>query len=246
MFYIYKITNILNNKIYIGQTYNKTIYQRFNRHCKEASKHAHSALDRAIFKYGKHNFKVELIEECNSIEQLNERECYWIKIFNSTNGSIGYNLTDGGDGGNTYKYKSKSEMDQIRNKISKANKGKNNGNHTSVKAYNINTKEIIYFDTLGECLRYFSIRNQGMIIDRCKHIAKYYFRKEWNFAYEDDEFQNDLLVRTKFNWRDRINDKCVSTIPDECKGVELEISTSSERKATDKVEHIVSPVGNNR
>lgn len=40
--------------------------------------------------------------------------------------------------------------------------------------------------------------------------------------------------------------KCVSTIPDECKGVELEISTSSERKATDKVEHIVSPVGNNR
>lgn len=39
--------------------------------------------------------------------------------------------------------------------------------------------------------------------------------------------------------------KCVSTIPDECKGVELETSTSSERKATDKVEHIVSPVGNN-
>lgn len=246
MFYIYKITNILNNKIYIGQTYNRTIYDRFVRHCKEARKLAPSALDRAIFKYGQQNFKVELIEECKDNKKLNERERYWIKFFNSTNRSIRYNLTDGGEGSNTYKYKTEAEMNEIRKKIGNSNKGKNNGNHTSVKAININTNEVIHFDILKDCLEYFNIKNKGMVIDRCKHIARYYFRKEWNFAYENEDFQNDLEIRTKFNWRDRINDKCVSTIPDECKGVELEISTSSERKATDEVEHIVSPVGNNR
>lgn len=46
----------------------------------------------------------------------------------------------------------------------------------------------------------------------------------------NNQFNFNLSIRTKFNWRDKYN-KCVSTIPDECKGVGLEISTNSKREA---------------
>ena len=59
--------------------------------------------------------------------KLYQKEIYWIDYYNSTNKNIGYNLTPGGDGGNTYLCKSDKEMELIKNKISKANKGINNG-----------------------------------------------------------------------------------------------------------------------
>ena len=99
--YIYKITNKINNKIYIGQVYNKTIQDRFKRHINEASEKSKSYIGRAIYKYGKENFICELIDTASSLKELNEKEKYWISYYNSTNHNIGYNLTPGGDGGNT-------------------------------------------------------------------------------------------------------------------------------------------------
>lgn len=120
---------------------------------------------------------------------------------------------------------------------------------------NIENGNVYEFETLGKCLQFFNIHNKGVIIDRCNHKAKYYFRKKWNFAYWNDEFKNDLQISQHINRFDtNIDfDKGVSTIPDECKGVELEISTNSEREALIyrkynlyNKEHIVSPVSNNR
>lgn len=76
MAYIYKITNTINNKLYIGKTVN-TIEKRFNQH-KNESKTERSKkrpLYRAINKYGIENFEIEIIEECN-YDILNEREIY--------------------------------------------------------------------------------------------------------------------------------------------------------------------------
>lgn len=97
---IYKITNIVNNKIYIGQTI-RDLNTRFKQHCyREGCKYLHNA----ILKYGKANFKIELIEEV-PIEVLDEREIYWISKYNSTKRSIGYNIYFGGKLGNTYRSK---------------------------------------------------------------------------------------------------------------------------------------------
>ena len=69
---IYKITNLLNNKIYIGQSLN--IERRFKEHCYKG-KESRIPLDLAIQKYGKDNFTFEIIENCLK-EELNEKETY--------------------------------------------------------------------------------------------------------------------------------------------------------------------------
>lgn len=97
--HIYKITNLINGKIYIGQTI-QSIKDRWYRHVgnsKWISQHeANMTIKRAIRKYGKENFKLELIENCKR-ENLNDREKYWISYYDSYH--TGYNNTLGGQGG---------------------------------------------------------------------------------------------------------------------------------------------------
>lgn len=92
---IYKITNDLNDKVYVGQTI-QSLNKRFIGHCCNSKSDRSSSMHikRAILKYGKEHFKIELIEECET-SLLDEREIYWINYYNSFNN--GYNLTEGGN-----------------------------------------------------------------------------------------------------------------------------------------------------
>ena len=96
MSYIYKITNNLNGKIYIGKTM-RSIKQRWKEHLANIKKEEckNRPLYRAINKYGVENFSIEKIEECSDII-LSDREKYWIEYYNSFKN--GYNATKGGDG----------------------------------------------------------------------------------------------------------------------------------------------------
>lgn len=100
MGYIYKIINIKNQKIYIGQTTKKRPTDRFSQH-KYLALHPQqekniSYLHRAMKSDGIDNFKFEIIEQVDNL-LLNEREKYWIKQYNSL-APNGYNLTVGGQG----------------------------------------------------------------------------------------------------------------------------------------------------
>lgn len=96
MGYIYKITNLINGKEYIGKT-ELTIEDRFKRHIIDSRKENNEKrpLYNAFNKYGIENFIVEEIEKCND-EELNLKEEYWIDYYNTY--SNGYNATKGGDG----------------------------------------------------------------------------------------------------------------------------------------------------
>jgi group I intron endonuclease len=90
---IYRITNILNGKVYIGQTI-RTLEERWKDHCSGNSKCL--AIKSAIDKYGADNFTIEPIDQANSFEELNKKEGDWIVAMNSLSPN-GYNLKTGGD-----------------------------------------------------------------------------------------------------------------------------------------------------
>lgn len=116
--YIYLIENIINRKIYIGQTIGK-VKQRWAVHC-SSSNNSNSAVTKAILKYGKHNFKisiVEIIEDGNRenlFDKLNMLEKSYIQAWNSLIPN-GYNILLGG--------KNAAKPESVRRKISSSLKG---------------------------------------------------------------------------------------------------------------------------
>ena len=121
---VYKTTNKINNKIYVG------------KHNKEGDDYLGSGLrlKKAIEKYGLDNFKREILEHCTE-EVVNKRETYWIKKLESQNPKIGYNLAPGGDGGNIAPW-TKERKQKIRDAKKNKYRGKDNpnyGNHWSDK-----------------------------------------------------------------------------------------------------------------
>ncbi len=122
---VYKITNLENGKVYIGQTHthrkNKNKYKpygyigRFNTHISDAlcntKKNQSRYLASSIRLYGKEKFTIELIERCLP-EELDNREIYYISHYNSMY-PTGYNLTSGGK--NNYPYNKKIEIEGINN-----------------------------------------------------------------------------------------------------------------------------------
>ena len=96
---IYKITNLLNIKVYIGQTI-QPLRERFKQHINSANRGENGLLNYAIAKYGVKNFKIEEIERCINLEGLNKKEIYWITQYKSNvrefGQKFGYNLSPGG------------------------------------------------------------------------------------------------------------------------------------------------------
>lgn len=106
---IYKTINVITGKIYIGKDKNNNPnYIGSGKKLKDAIK-----------SYGKHNFKKEILEYCNSYKQLNEREIYWIEQYKSYNSEIGYNMTKGGDGGDIFT--NHPDKESYRKKLSVSN-----------------------------------------------------------------------------------------------------------------------------
>ena len=103
MSYIYKITNKINNKSYIGKTCS-TVHKRFAEHVRDSRKPSKQIrpLYRAFNKYGIDNFSIEELEFCENNEIALQREQYWIDFYDTYKN--GYNATYGGDGKQLYDY----------------------------------------------------------------------------------------------------------------------------------------------
>lgn len=89
---IYKIQNLINNKIYIGQSIE--IERRWQKHL---TANDNFLIHKALKKYGKENFIFSIVEECDQ-SQLDEKEQYWIQYYNSILPN-GYNMIQGGSNG---------------------------------------------------------------------------------------------------------------------------------------------------
>lgn len=111
---IYKIINLINSKIYIGQTKSNPPIKRFRSHIYYAKKNSSMLISRAINKYGKENFKFELICTCFNQEELNKQEEYFIKLYDSTNNKNGYNLNNIVDGRWKHNCETKNNLSKLR------------------------------------------------------------------------------------------------------------------------------------
>jgi len=95
---IYKITNNIDNKVYIGQTSGSFNYRYSGSNWWKHTNNKH--LKSSALKYGEKNFSINIkFDVAFSKEELDEKETYWIKYYNATNNKFGYNLKDGGANG---------------------------------------------------------------------------------------------------------------------------------------------------
>ena len=100
--FIYIIKNTVNSKVYIGQT-KTSVDQRWTEHLRHAQ-YGDQVINRAMKKYGVDKFYIETLEICD-VSILDEREIYYIDLYDSTDKSKGYNVSIGG---NTPRFKRKA------------------------------------------------------------------------------------------------------------------------------------------
>lgn len=192
---IYCITNKINGKPYIGQT-TRTLEERIyeHRHCKK------TAIGKAIQKYGwsKETFKVEILEVCETLEQLNEREKFWIAKYNSI-APNGYNLTEGGSIG--IPGKPKSDETRANMKLAQAK------NRKRVRC--LDTGEV--FESITMAAECYGI-GSGEISDVCNGKRNTAAGLHWLFLEDwlstDNETQADLLTKMPHR-RKRV--RCIET-----------------------------------
>lgn len=178
---VYKITNLITNKVYIGIT-NQGAEIRFGHHLYEARSGSPFPIHNSMRKYGNENFKLEVIDTCDNYEDLKNKEKYWISFYNSKDRATGYNLTEGGDGtfGRLHSEETKEKIrqkaigrkisDETKAKMSKARKGRKASEKTLAKINerNLNSsKAVLQYDTDNNLLNeYISIseaaRQSGM------------------------------------------------------------------------------------
>ena len=184
---IYKITNKINGKVYIGQSIRPVEY-RFHRHINDAM---HNILDthfaRAIRKYGPDQWQLEVIDTATTQDELNQKEQYWIRYYNSV--EEGYNETDAISkcGGNTYHSKTEEEMEVIKNKIRQTKLGAKNPMARRIRRIDITTGETQIFDTIISCAQACGIKGgKTSITTRLNGQVKSPYKNTWIFEYCDE------------------------------------------------------------
>lgn len=129
---VYKITNHINNKVYIGYTSNlKYRWWKHKNIAKNKPKGKYFYIHKSINKHGVENFSIEIIEEYLSEKDAKEREIFWIAYYNSNNNKFGMNLTSGGEGvrglsrsGEKGSFYGKKHTDATKKNMSDSRKGK--------------------------------------------------------------------------------------------------------------------------
>lgn len=205
MAYIYKITNLKNDKVYIGKTLYSVDY-RWKQHIRDSKKERceNRPLYAAINKYGIENFVIETIEECDG-QIADEREKYWIEQYRSFKN--GYNATIGGDGKpyldydliiNTYKItnsivetakicqcneKTVSLILKSQNILTLSSQEVNRNKYgTFINQYDLQGNFIRSFPSVREAAKSLNKAGVSHISDVCKGKRKTAYGFKWSYA----------------------------------------------------------------
>lgn len=158
MYYVYKITNSINDKVYVGRTI-RSIEQRYKEHLQSLENGDTRHLYSAMRKYGANNFKIELIEECSTLDDMIEKEAYYCELLEAY--TKGYNMTTAGETNPMEcekaraSHKRKMQSAEVRSKISetmkriRANSPKTISIHKGKIGKSISPEELDYYINNG-------------------------------------------------------------------------------------------------
>lgn len=179
---IYKITNLINSKVYIGKASNINSRIASHKYLLRNNKHVNIYLQRAWNKYGEENFVFEKIEKCEIIK-MPKRESFWVNFYNSTNDKFGYNLMKVGRYNHTHSQETKQKM----SKSSKGKpKSKSHCNNMKLARY----KPILQYDLNGNFIKEWlgasQVRdelgyNQSNITGVCNGLRKTHKNFIWKY-----------------------------------------------------------------
>lgn len=184
--FVYKITNEVNGKMYIGQT-TRSLEKRMSEHINYANSGFVSHLYNAMRKHGVDRFRIELVATASNLDELNQLEDYYIHLWDTIDN--GYNMTGGGSFGYTNPMhfgKSKERHDEVmrseevRSKISNTLKKYYKDNHDS-------PKEVEHRRKLSEQKKQLYASPKGEIV-KAKQRA--------SFRFTDEHFQ--ALASSKY------------------------------------------------
>ena len=161
---IYKIENLINHKVYIGQSI--SIASRLKQHKSDLknNRHANSHLQSSWNKYGEENFIFEIIDLCTK-EQLNEKEIYWIEYYGGKNNQLNFNQKDGGKFGSLNelsieKIKLKT-IGKHRSPKTEFKKGEHHGNEFKKGFVSPHRKKVYQYDLDGNFIKEFDSAKQA-------------------------------------------------------------------------------------
>lgn len=160
---------------YVGQT-TKSTEERFNQHASNKK----SYIGRAIRKYGVENFSIEILEECDTCEQLNEREMFWIAALDRKHPN-GYNFSDGGEGNVGW-----SHTPESITKMIVSHTGLRHTEQTKLEMSLDRRKESPYKNLIAEMIkRRLSYKALAKLMGQCPTSVSYKMFGRYNFTNED-------------------------------------------------------------
>lgn len=200
--YIYKTTNLINGKIYIGQKHSNIFL---------GNKYLGSGklLKQAINKNGYNNFTVDLIEEVETQEKLDEREIFWINYFNATDRKVGYNICEGGRVNRTMigennPFYGKHHTDEVRQKMSNSQQHRTDDrSHTEESKQKLSQKmkgrTITWKDKISENAK--NNPNYGMKNKHLSKKAKESIAEKQKLRWTNEEKRYEQSVFVKNAWQ---------------------------------------------
>ena len=183
---IYKSTNKITEKIYIGQT-THTLDKRIKNHIKESKIESNRPFMTSIKNYGIGNFVFEIIDSADNLNELNDKEIYWIDFYNSVSPN-GYNVTGGGQGKkmistnelskriskglqNSEKWQKTKNSEEYKKKFLCRNKGKKFTPEHKKKIWEKNKERILKFNK--------STSKEWIVVDKENNIIRMTGKEEY-------------------------------------------------------------------
>lgn len=174
---IYKVTNKINNKVYIGQT-TESLKNRWNRHCGYQLNDG-TYFHKAIKKYGQENFTIEIVDKANNQQELDKLEFKYILQYKDNSYNTKFDI--GKCGGNTLS--NNPNIDKIKEKLSKSKKYDKNPHSKKVKMIDIETGLTHIYNSFKECQDKNNIPRHDIISKRCRGINKKPYLNKYMFVY---------------------------------------------------------------